>query len=377
MKTHPTLIPCLAAALLLAGCGANRKLIEAGQTALEENKPKNAAADFERAARRVTRDPALYYNLASAHRALDNLKPAMGAVEKGLRLEPGNARLLQLKAHIAFTSGDWQTARDALDAALENGAPEPYVLNARAAIARMEDKPDHARLLLLDAMRLDPAYPATTYNLASLYYARHHDKKLLPQAHDLFEMHLRQSPLAETQASNAAANLEAISKLLAREEIPQNRNTSLSAQRMAEAARFAAARNWTAALRAYTDAVNADPLSLDARLALAAYLESRDDPAGVANAHIEAAKLMNAPTDVLYKAAEAALTQRRADVAAEFSSRGLANAPGNLRFYYQMARIRARQNMPAEARAYAEYYARFAPEPHAGQVAAWAKSLGQ
>ena len=370
------LLGCLAAALLLAGCGSSyRDHIQKGQKALEEGQYRAAAAAFEKAGRRATLDPVLYYNLAFAHLALGEKTPAMAAVEKGLEIEPANTRLHQLKAVVAYGNGDWPAAREALGAVAAGGAPETYVLNARAAIERMEKNYDQARLLLHAAMRLDAAYPPAYYNLASLYLD--HYVKLLPQAYDLFEMFTRQSPLPEAKVQVAADYLARISKILEREAPPaQPRNTSLSAQRMAEAARFAAARNWASARGAHIDAVNADPLSLDARLALAAFYVSRGDSAAAGTVYIEAAaKIPNATTDLLYKAAEAAIAQRRPDVAAEFASRGLARAPGNYRFHYQMAVVRAQQNRPGDARAYAEYCARLAPEPFAGQVAAWAASL--
>ena len=378
MHTHPKFLVCLAAVLLLAGCGpSSQKLVQKGQAALENKQPQAAAAAFEKAARRVTRDPALYYNLASARLALGEKKNAMDAVDNGLAVAPGNTRLLQLKASIAHMNGDWPAARDALRDAAENGAPEPYILNARATVERMEKNYDRARLLLLAALRLDPAHPAANYNLASLYIDHYAQDKLLPQARDLLEMCLLKGQLPDDQAQNAANRLARINKNLEREDFRPPANTSLSTQRLAEAARYAAAGNWASALRAYNDAINADPLSLDARLALAAFHEARNNAAAAGAAYIEAAsKLPNATSDVLFKAAEAALAQNRPlELAAEFSSRGLARAPNNYRFYYQLAVVRARQNRRDDARAFAGQCARLAPEPFASQVAAWAESL--
>jgi len=381
MKTHPAHLLCtVAAALALAGCDASsRRLVQKGQRALEDNQPRAAVAAFEKAAKRAARDPSLYYNLACAHLALGEKKPAMNAIEEGLKIEPANVRLLQLKAHTAHMNGDWKAARETLREAAAAGAPEPYVLNARATLERMEKNYDQARLLLLQAMRLDPAYPATYYNLASLYQDHFKNDRLLPQARDLFMTYALFSPLPKAQSENTATYLDSINKMLARETVPQTSpdKTSLSSQRMAEAKNFEAARNWDSAIRAYNDAINNNALSLEPRLALAALHEKRNNAAAAGNTYIEAAsKITNATITVLYKAAEAAIAQKRYDLAAEFASRGLASAPGDYRFFYQMAVARAYQNRRPDARAYAEHCALLAPDPaFANRVKAWAADL--
>jgi len=122
---------------------------------------------------------------------------------------------------------------------------------------------------------------------------------------------------------------------------------------------------------------NNNALSLEPRLALAALHEKRNNAAAAGNTYIEAAsKITNATITVLYKAAEAAIAQKRYDLAAEFASRGLASAPGDYRFFYQMAVARAYQNRRPDARAYAEHCALLAPDPaFANRVKAWAADL--
>ena len=379
-------LPCFALLLaisLLSGCGSSsHKLILKGQKALDEGQWQIAATAFEQAAQRVTPDPALYYNLATARYALGEYKPALSAIASGLDLDPANTRLLKLKAAVAYRSGDWTLAREALNDAIKSGASEPYVLNARATIERMDKNVDLARLHLLAALRKDPAYPTTLFNLASLYQDHYFTGgafSLLPDARDLFGMFGSIKDLPEKQRADAAMRFANINARLTKEEGPrQNRNSARSAQLMAEAARYAAERNWSRAESAYSDARNADPLSLDAHLALAKFYESRNNAPAAYRAYVDAAKLPNAKADVLEKAVTLAIAQKRYDVAAEVASKGMARAPGNPTFYYQMAVIRDAEKRPRDARAFAKYYVQLVPDsPFARQVDAWANTLAQ
>ncbi len=365
----------LLAIFLLSGCDASsHKTILKGQKALEEGNYQAAVTAFEKAAQRVTLDPVLYYNLATAYYSLGEPALAMNAATNGLAIDPGNERLLKLKAAIAYLKHDWPAAFESLREAAGDNAPGSYILNALATVERANKNYDQARILLLSAMRKDRTYPATYYNLASLY--QDHYNLYYPEASDLFETYGLLPGIPERQKNDAAARLTKITKLFA--PLPQNNTTARATQLMTEAARYAAARNWTFAERAYVEAKNDPSRSLDAHLALAAFYESRGETAKAYRAYVDASKLPSASSDTLYKAVTLALAQKHFDVADELCSKGMARAPNNLMFYYQMAVIRSEQRRLKDARAYAEYYVRLAPPgTFTSAVDAWAKKLVQ
>lgn len=376
----PSLFPlCLALAVLTAG-GCRKSSVSTLDRALkhlENGSVHKAVAAFDKVTPQDRQNVTFYYNYAMAHAKIGNLVNAMEAVENGLAIEPGNPHLLKLLASIACDRNNWPLAREALEKATDGAPPTAYILNALGVVERYAGNTDIARLHFLNTMRLFPHYPAAYYNLASLYQDKF-SQSLLADARDLFYTYSRfEQDVIPEKATNAVTRAEQITQQLSRAPVQTKpRNEPLAAQRLREGQNFFAARQYPQAERAFRDACTADPLSIDAHLALAAYYERRNDRANAYKTYVNASKLPFAPPTVFSKGADLAISQHTLAGAAELCSQGMARRPNDAMFYYQMANIRAQQRRYNDARAFAGYFVTLSPPGRfRDDVKSWANRL--
>ena len=385
IRTHTLL--CIAALLLSAvGCGyqSGQSAVKEGMAAFKEQKYAQAITCFTRATKRITDSPELYYNLGLAHLKEGNMEPAKAAFNAALELRPGYGDALEGLGRVAYysqTPGEMAKALacfgQALASASDNGA-RARILTALALAESARDRHDIARLHLLQALRLSRAYAPAYYNLASLY----RDKfNLREEALDNFELFVRLADKNDSHYGSAVNNIKRLRMNLERtraeEQDNLRRDPAAAARLLQEGMRQQIAKQYAKAVKAYRDALAADPLTFSAAFGLAMTYKAQGLRPEAIEAFRRATDISPNHQDSYFQAAEMALQLKHTADAAKILDRAIARSPYNPANAELMARIRYAETRLPEARAYGEYYLSLLPpnDKNRASYAKWVKSL--
>lgn len=377
MKHMPLAAFFFTLALLSAtGCGSSRKAVEQGQEALKQGNYPLAIKQFERAARRITDDPALYYNLATARFHQGELDAAQEALNVVLRLAPDNRDAIELAGTIALNRQDWPRAREFFGQAGQGLPPKARLLTALSTAERGAGHDDVARIRLLQALRIDRKYAPAYYDLACLYRDRYNLKE---EALELFEMYLRLSTAStDTHVDKARTCITRLKLVLERNPpAPAQREPVPAAVRLIqEGDRYRTAQQWIKAEKAYRDALLADPRSFAAAYGIANSCRARGDKPAALKAFLKAIEIGPGNMDPFYQATTLAYELRNYAEAGRLADKLLASWPSHAPSYALMASIRSAEGRPLDARAYGEYYVLIAPAgSQRERYAAWLNAL--
>jgi len=378
-----TLLSFAALLALVSGCGyqSGQSAVREGAEAFKENNFAKAIGCFTRATKRITDSPELYYNLGLAHFREGNLEAAQAALNAALELRPGYGEALACLGQIAYLQNDLPKAQACLAEALgavSDDLSKARVLTALALAESGRERHDLARLHLLRALKLDRRYAPAYYNLASLY----RDKlNLREDALDNFEIYVRLVDKADPHYEKAMNNAKRLKLNLERiraEELEGvRRDPAAAAKLLQEGMRQQLAKQYAKAIKAYRDALAADPLTFSAAFGLAMTHKALGQKAEAVEAFKRAAEISPNHQDSYYQAAELALQLKHTAEAAKILDRAIARSPYNPANAELMARIRYAESRLPEARAYGEFYlSLLSPDDkNRGPYEKWVKSL--
>ncbi len=382
IRTHMLL--CFAALFTLAGgCGyqSGQSAVLEGAAAFKENNFPKAISHYTRATKRITDSPDLYYNLGLAHFREGNLEPAQAAFAAALELKPGHPEASACLGQIAYLQNDLPKAQACLEQALAtvtSEASKARVLTSLALAESGRERHDIARLHLLRAMKSDRRYAPAYYNLASLY----RDKlNLREEALDNFEIYVRlidkKDPHYEKAMNNAKRLRLNLERTRSEELETVRRDPATAAKLLQEGLKQQVAKQYPKAIKAYRDALAADPLTFSAAYGLATVYKKHGQKAEASEAFKRAAEISPNHQDSYYQAAELALQLRQTAEAAKILDRAIARSPFNPANAELMARIRHAEGRLPEARAYGEFYLSLLPadEKNRAPYEKWVKSL--
>ncbi len=369
--------------LLGGGCGhqSGQGAVREGLEAFREHNFEKAAAQFSRAAKRITDSPELYYNLGRAYQELGQMEPAREALEAALELRPGYADALTSLGQVAYHQNDLPLAAQSLERALEgtdSATERARILNSLSLVQTGLERPDLARLCLLRALKADRRYAPAHYNLATCYRDVFN---LHEEALDHFEIFVRLVSAKDPHYEKASVNIKRLRLVIERARTDEmeriRRDPATAARHLQEGVRLQIDKQYPRAIRAYREALAADPLTFSAAFGLALSHRVLGQRAEAVEAFKRAAEISPGHQDSYYQAADLALQLRQTAEAAKILDRAIARSPLNPANAELMARIRYAETRLPEARAYGEYYLSLLPEGDKNRAPyeAWVKSL--
>lgn len=360
-----------------AGCGSSQKSIIQGQEALKHGNYPAAIRHLERASRKITNNPALYYNLATAHYHYGDLDAAQAALNVALEFEPDNRDAIELCGEIAIGRQKWDVARNCFVKAGKGLAPNAQLLTALALAERGAGNDDVARVRLLQAMRVNRKYAPAYYGLASLYRDRY---QLREEALELFEMYVRLADSSsDIHLEKAKTSIIRLRQVLANgaADLPkQHEPQPAVAKLIQDGNRFLTAQQWSKAEKAFSDALAADKTSFAAAYGMANACRAKGDKKKAFDTFINATKLAPNNMDPFYQAALIAYELRDFAEAGRLSDKLIGGWPNWAQAYALMASIRSAEGRAREAQAYAEYFVAIAPAgEQRSRYEAWLKTF--
>lgn len=344
------------------GCGTDsgQKALKQGLAAYKEKNYAAAVTHLNRAGKRLTGSVPLYYHLGLAHLHQGEIEPAQAAFAAALELAPGHAASKVCLGQIAYLQNDLAQAQTCFDEALAvTEAPEERarILTALGLTEMGRNRNDLARLYLIRAQQAHRAYAPAYYNLASLYRDAFN---LREEALDQFELYVRLADRDDRHVEKAENNIKRLRLNLTRirEEASEGvrRDPATAARLLQEGARLHADHRQSAkAVKAFRDALAADPLTFSAAYGLAMAYKAQGRRAEAMEAFRRAAQINPDHQDSYHQAAELAFQLKRYVEAGKLLDRAIARSPFQVASAELMARIRHAEGRLPEARAYGEY----------------------
>ena len=382
IRTH-TLLFLIALLLASGGCGSHsgQNAVKQGVTAFQEKNYPEAITQLTYATKRITDSPDLYYNLGLAHLYQGDIEPAQAAFNAALELAPGHVESTTCLGQIAYLQNDLTKARACFDKALAGARTDEIRARILTALALAESGREHydiARLHLLHALKLNHLYAPAYYNLASLY----RDKfNLREESLDNFELFVRLADKNDSHNGSAANNIKRLRLNLDRtraEELDSaHRDPAAAAKLLQDGMRLQLAKQNAKAIKAYRDALAADPFTFSAAFGLAMAYKAQGQRSEAIEAFKRATEISPNHQDSYFQAAELSLQLKHYAEAAKILDRAIARSPYNPANAELMARIRYEETRLPEARAYGEFYLALLPPGDKNRAAysKWVKSL--
>lgn len=142
-----SLLLCLAPAAFAAGPPPRAlELRDLGLAELENERPERAEAHYRELIALVPEDPLGHANLAIALLRQQKNADAQAALDKALRLSPGQAEVLAIRAEIQQWSGDLEAALKTLEALTGSRSNDPELLYAAYQLATTSGLPQGEKL---------------------------------------------------------------------------------------------------------------------------------------------------------------------------------------------------------------------------------------
>ncbi len=303
---------CLLASLvLLAGCGCSKDSVAsmdvrasaaAAETAFAEGDYQTALLCCQQSLSQNGSQVNIQILRARAALALDDFETAEEAADAAAKLRPADLAVLQIEAQVAFARDNLEKAYEIFSMLAKDESLSPatraigWCGRGVVAIKRINgdtgrndaaSSGDAARIDLMRAIQTDRRNAAAYYHLGYLYRNTLGFKQA---AIDSFERYV--GLMGETEDPHVAKASEAIRSLkdeIAREtdNIPGSkaRNTTLCAQALRRADAARKKNDLKGMVRAYEEALKADPLSFDAAYNLATCYEKQGTRASIENAY--------------------------------------------------------------------------------------------
>ena len=337
----------------LSGCGDGASAAAKGEAALAAGNYQAAAKALDTAARKTEPTSHLYYNLGAAKARAGDVSGAIRAFENAGAADISNLDALVYRALMLQQSGDLVGAHELLDRAIDE-APDSKakarILNSLAVVEYGLGREDLACLRLAKAIRTDPGYAPSYYNVAHILeetYQFH--AEALANIAKFIEMADAGDPRLE-KAEKFMSAVKAAHGAPAKAP----HNSTPAASKLVNQGKDAYARSrWANAESLFAKALDADPESYEAAAYLAAthYASRHYDAA--AEAYAKAAALRPDMLDpVFYQALIAYTADNPARALQLLSAVAIPRWPDNPKSYELAAYSWAKLKRYYEARLY-------------------------
>jgi len=353
-----------------------------GMEAFKEGRYEKAIAQFTAATERITHSPELYYHLGLAHVEQGNMNLAQDAFQAALELKPekDEANILGGLGLAAYHKGDYTNALVTLTRALA-AAPDnntrARVLTMMGMVEASRQNYSLARLNYLRARKADRSYAPAYYNVAVLYQEQF---SLLEEALDEFKLFLGVTDKKNKNREKAENHIKRLNIILERRKAEREsirRRPAQAAGFLQEGVNAAAAKQYPKAVKAYKDALTADPFTFNAALGLGTVYRQQGLRAEALDAFKKASDIKPEHQDSYHQAADLALQLRQPAEAVKLLNRAIARSPFNPESARLMAQAAYAEVRISEARAYGEFYLSLvaADDPNRAAFERWVMSL--
>lgn len=383
MRHFLTYFAGLAAVFFVCGCGGSsgHRALRDGVAAFKNQSYERAVGHFNRAAKRISDSPELYYNLGRCYQELGQIDGAKAALEAALDLDPDHVDSLTALGQVAYHQKEFDQAYKVLKRALalsQPGNQRARILNSISLVEGAFERTDMERVALLRAIREDRLYAPAYYNLASIYRDKY---QLYEEALDNFELCVRlldKNDHYHEKAGRVITRLRAnVDRTRSEENDRIQRDPAKAATLLRQGETQRVAKQFTRAVALYREALAADPLTFGAAFGQGIAHSEMGQRVQAMEAFRQAAQIQPDHLDSYCRAAELALELRKPAEAAQILERAIARQPASPAMAELMARIcHAGKRLP-EARAYGSYYLSLVPAGSSGHEAyqRWVDSL--
>ena len=201
------------------------------------------------------------------------------------------------------------------------------------------------------------------------------------EALDNFELFVRLADKNDSHNGSAANNIKRLRLNLERTRAEEldgvRRDPAAAAKLLQDGMRLQIAKQYSKAIKAYRDALAADPFTFSAAFGLAMVYKTQGQRAEAIEAFKRATDISPNHQDSYFQAAELAVQLKHYAEAAKILDRAIARSPYNPANAELMARIRYEETRLSEARAYGEFYLSLLPpgDKNRAPYSKWVKSL--
>lgn len=370
-------------ALGMCGCGSRSGLNSAksGMEAFKEGRFDKAVEDLTHATSRISNSPELYYNLGVAHMELGNCVQAQDAFAAALKLNPQYSDAYACLGQLNLQQDQLLPAAEALSKALSFATTADAKARILTSMGLMEARRKHydlARLNYLRALKENRKFESAYYNLASLY---RDDYKLLEESLDNFEIFVRITDPKNTYYLKAKDNIKRLKNNLERTRANEpdvlRRDSPKAAKLLQEGVTAYSQKQYSKAIKAYKEALEADPLTFSAAYGLGKVYQQQGLKNEARSAFKRAAEINPNNQDCYCQAAELSLQMRQYAEAMKILDKAIARSPFNPVSAKLMARSRYEEGRYPEARLYGEFYLTLVPatEPGRKEYEKWVSIL--
>ncbi len=372
MNSVITFFSMAALMLAIAGCSETQKDLEAesakdtekGLAALSISDYRKASEFFSEAAKNSATNFDARINLAVAYMQLGEMNKAQSAITNAIALNPDSAEARLLEGQIAYQMRDYGFATKtfstiakakSLDKAMRSTA---YTSLAIVDLAQNKFIP--ARISLFRAINLNPRNAVAWYHLGVMSRDTY---KLPDAALEQFEMASRLSNPKDPRTVKITSEImpsirNAIARNAAQMPGAANRKPEEAAKLLAEGKAASKKKHFKTALKKYTEAYKADPMSFEAAIAYARTLSSQDKTSAAADKVLEAynAAINQKPfSQATYiEAGKFAYGRKRYVTTAKIMNRALAHAHNNKQIL-DLLIASLLKNLPKDAAVWQEY----------------------
>ena len=191
-------IALLAACMLLVACARTpaeryNRYLQKGQRLLDGNEPTKAILEFRNAIREQPKSPEGYFWIAQALLRTNQIKQAIGALNRAIEIKPGYAAAQLKLAELMIRSRDEDLLRDAearIQRILVTDPDHEDALFTLAASQAQAGRVEDAEKYLKEALKKSPGNLRSTIALALVKVSQ----RDLPAAEEILKNAVRQSP---------------------------------------------------------------------------------------------------------------------------------------------------------------------------------------
>jgi tetratricopeptide (TPR) repeat protein len=357
----------------LCGCGSHSgpSAAQRGNEAFKEGRFDKAVEELTYATSRIVNSAELYYNLGASHMELGNCIQAQDAFTAALKVNPDYSDALAYLGQIYFQQDKLPQAVESLDKALSLTTSTELrvrILNTLGLLEARRKNPSLARLHFLRALKENRKSEFAYYNLASLY---RDDYRLYEESLDNFEIFVRLVDPKSSYYLKAKDNIKRLRNNLERTRANEpdvaRRDSPKASKLLQEGVTAFSLKQHAKAIKAYKEALEADPLTFSAAYGLGIIYQQQGNKNEARNAFKRASLINPGNQDCYYRAAVLSIQLNQSAEGIKILDKAIARSPFNPTSAKLMSTIKYAEGHYPEARLYGEFYLTLTPVTEAGR----------